>query len=696
MNERTYIVDIGLTMHKGDDGSKPRNDKQELHCKCGFVHLYNGKVKRNVVINKQGAFQDSHSLESVQCPNCKTTYPEKYTKKPIILTPNGNVMISTNYRCVDIELGGEIISYLLKERKYALYNQREHKIEVKSATDFLEFNKNTGRTKLFIDNSHLRDVRHLRSKAYDINTKQFETDVYFEPSISNFTMLTQFFGYSPNIEFEGLENTFHFFNNLSEHWPDYDEIIKLPVFNQLLESYKIYSKTINENGESKEIQYQLLPDSYGGDELEEVEVNPGEYLALINDFAVYFIAAISYSNITTIFLTKGISFFNNFIQSEFICHPNVYRAHKATYPAKIMEVSVNFTQNGVAKGKGYLQISSILLKNISDMPDIKYLYLFNELDLITKTELENLFINHEKDSVWGVIAVLTSYGNSVMGKLNIRHIEHIIKHRLYENYSNDFMTEYLDTIKTINLIIENQPKVKRLIENNKQRLSASEIQGYYDYINVKENLIFEAKTARKLKAIHDNLSALHATFQDSVEAEKYFTVVQPLFEEYNEEIDDVSFTIIPSAMELHKEHLLMSHCINTYLKQINELSYLAIHVEHTISKERATLGLRRSGDKLFFDQLKGYKNSRATKEFIDTVIKYLDKKEISNSGYSGDLRPDESLVKKMDDYLSKEEVERIKSLKLDKNKNITADDIGISQEKAQAIINQLGSNSTSI
>ena len=72
----------------------------------------------------------------------------------------------------------------------------------------------------------------------------------------------------------------------------------------------------------------------------------------------------------------------------------------------------------------------------------------------------------------------------------------------------------------------------------------------------------------------------------------------------------------------------MQHCIYTYLNRICERGYLAINVTHKLSKERATAGFFRNGEKLELDQLKGYYNSRATSEMIQAVMEFCKKNKI--------------------------------------------------------------------
>ena len=104
----------------------------------------------------------------------------------------------------------------------------------------------------------------------------------------------------------------------------------------------------------------------------------------------------------------------------------------------------------------------------------------------------------------------------------------------------------------------------------------------------------------------------------------------------------------------------MSHCIYTYLDRVVNRDYIAVHVQHIISNERATLGLYRKNGSLEFDQLKGYRNSRATREMIEGVLEFLEINKIKSQSRNSDLTPSPGQQVRMHDYLSDEEVMEIK------------------------------------
>jgi predicted metal-dependent hydrolase len=128
----------------------------------------------------------------------------------------------------------------------------------------------------------------------------------------------------------------------------------------------------------------------------------------------------------------------------------------------------------------------------------------------------------------------------------------------------------------------------------------------------------------------------------------------------NSVIGDVELTVVPTLEDLNKEGMMMSHCIYTYLDRVVNRDYIAVHVQHSISNERATLGLYRKNGSIEFDQLKGYRNSRATREMIEAVLEFLDINKIKSQSRNSDLTPSPGQQVRMHDYLSDEDVMQIR------------------------------------
>jgi hypothetical protein len=128
----------------------------------------------------------------------------------------------------------------------------------------------------------------------------------------------------------------------------------------------------------------------------------------------------------------------------------------------------------------------------------------------------------------------------------------------------------------------------------------------------------------------------------------------------NCQIGDIVFEVVRDTQRLNLEGLQMQHCIYTYLNRICDRTYLAVNVTHLLSKERATAGFYRTGDKLEFDQLKGFYNSRATREVIEATIEFCKKNKISTRN-SYDLSFDSGRTRPMPGQLSEKELAELRA-----------------------------------
>jgi hypothetical protein len=160
-------------------------------------------------------------------------------------------------------------------------------------------------------------------------------------------------------------------------------------------------------------------------------------------------------------------------------------------------------------------------------------------------------------------------------------------------------------------------------------------------LELKEKMIFKCKDYKTLKDIHDDYSSRFNAMKDLRKAEIFKKAIS-YFENLNTVIGDVEFNVVSTTERLNLEGLQMNHCIYTYLNRICDGNYLAINVNHLITKEKATAGFVRNGNKLELEQLKGFYNSRATKELIETTIDFCNKNKISINTFNSDLTPDES------------------------------------------------------
>ena len=151
--------------------------------------------------------------------------------------------------------------------------------------------------------------------------------------------------------------------------------------------------------------------------------------------------------------------------------------------------------------------------------------------------------------------------------------------------------------------------------------------------------------------------------KDAKKSEFYLKAVAP-FVHLNMTIGDVKLEVVESAERLNLEGLQMQHCIYTYLNRICDKNYLAINVTHLITKERATAGFVRKGKEIYLEQLKGYYNSRASAELIESVMLFCSEHKInSKSTYSSDMTPDYSRQRLMPGQISEEKLASIRASK---------------------------------
>lgn len=701
--KRSYIVDLGYTMLRPERMNPTTGvDNQELFCKCGTRYKYKGKVKKEVVIHSGPIQYDKFSLDSIVCPNCHEKYDLSNT--PHLLEPDLQKIVECNYfRKTFIDSKNQQISSLIRERKYALFRREDSTLKEISIYDQLSFNHETRKSILFINNSvfpdeNLAQIEPENDSLNSINSdEKIRENNFFEKNISvtiaagNLFKLKQFFGHILDVQYVNLEEAFLYFKELSKFVPDFDEMSNLPFISSIWDSYHIFSEKINLGGVEKIIEYRLVDDEFSfSEEKVKEEFQPGIYLNCLSSIADLFLAVTSYSNLTTLYLTKGYVFFEEFIKSKLCAFTNVLNYHSATYPNKIIEVAMNYNQAGALKpnkedvklpldsykGKesksqitnNLLKISNVICNSIKYPKDIEVVKNFYDKSYLNKTELEILLNKYDDSEVFPVLGFL-GQSSSKSDVLSFRHIEHIIRYKLYENYSTDFLNSYLDTIRTINSIIDTQGKVKEYIKKRGTSLSAMEKEALKGYLDVKPSLLFEAKNSRALKRLHDNMSVLYSTFQDATKVARYAEAVEKRLN-MNRIINYISLEVIPSAIELQREHQVMHHCINTYLDRIGRGEYLAVRCVDIISNEQATLGLVINNKSITFDQLKAFWNSRATPHIISAVQEFCKIHKIDERvGTTRDLTVDNSSVRRTEDCLEPKDSMNIRMLLEEEQKN---------------------------
>jgi len=672
MLKHSYIVDIGGTTFKPSKFNTTGQgvDNQELFCTCGGRHKYNQKIKKDVLIINIAIFQNEDNLESIKCPYCQTVYSQE--NQLAILEPGVGVLKDINYFLKTHKLiNGQKVIRLVRERFYAIYDEKEQTVKEQSVFDELNYNYETKKITIFINNSLFKDnfIEKILDPTNDTSDSSknllsiFKTNISNDISFNSLMQIKQFFNFNVDISYSNLEFCFHFLNEVGSTLIDFNKIKSEQYFiSQLWENYKIFlEKKEIAPGKTIYKRYVYTEDEFSfGDDKVKIELQPSTYLGCITSSANILFSINCLNELITIFLTKKYIFFNSFICSEYIVNPNVYKLYKATNPLRIFEISTNYTRSGKLKVNKdftavsnkdlnkdqteeihdiakYLKITNLIFNKISQVNDIKYLKSFSQKNYVSKLELEQLLQKYNSSDLFQVFCFL---GESDRKKeIKFKNVEHIIRHKLHIGFEKDFLTYYCDTVKTIQNIVSTQEKVVSYIKQH-PNISITERESLGVYLSVKESDIFEVKNSKDLKKIHDNYSILYSVFQDAAKVEAYAHSIEK-HKDINDEVDFFQFEVIPSAYELQREHKVMSHCINTYIDKIIRGDYLAVRVVDKISNEHSTLGLIISEKTIKFDQLKSYQNSRSSQYLIAAVNKFFNLKNIDSShGSAWDLQAD--------------------------------------------------------
>ncbi len=662
-----YIVDIGLSTFRPSKFNSKSSSGQELFCRCGGRLKYQQKVKREILIVNVPVYQADYDLEAISCPYCNEIYDEK--NKINILEPNTGSLMEVSFFTKKHTLeDGSKVWRLVKQRFYAYYDEKLPQNGVKEILvyDEISFNYNTGELSIFIDNSNFKDTYTGIIIKSVLETDKEGQEPFLEQNISNqisfYTLdkVKQFFTFNSEIIYNNLESCFEYLKEIGENQIDFDKLKKseYTYISTFWEEYKIHLEKIDKKNTFEYKRYRFVEDEFSAtNEKVKMEFHSGSYLNSLYTIAISIFSLQLYPSLITIFLTKNFKFFDSFIKSDTIVNPNVFKFHGATYPAKIIEIAANYTRTGSKKvlnskfsqriedkqnevkqtENEYLQISNLIFKKISQEKDINKLKAFYEKNYLTKLQLEQLYQKYSENDLYSVFGFLGE--SDKRDVLEFRHIEHIIKYKLYKDIGSDFINVYCDTIKILKDIVRTQPTVIKHINSNVS-ISTKEKESLSVYLTIKESDVFEKKSGNDLKKFHDNLSILFSVFQDAAKVEAYANAIEK-FENINVDIDFYQFEIIPSAYELQREHKVMKHCINTYIDRIIRGNYLAVRVVDRISNEHSTLGINVDYKNLKFDQLKSYQNSRSSPYLINAVMKFFTYAKIdSSNGSAWDLKPD--------------------------------------------------------
>lgn len=625
----TFIVDLSETMIVSSLGDG-NEDKQKLFCNCGHSQEYNSKIMRNVVKNYDELTEDSESLQSIVCKSCGSEY--NYNKKVYLLSPNKDELYHINYSIEDI---GDKKFVVKKSKNYANYNSSKDTIKYKEVIDYVEFNLKTKKVKASI-NGPFEKSESLHPLSKDGNTFNENVD------ITNVSVYEEFFFFVDSVKYTGLESAYEALEKIKPEIKDLSKFEHVRFLDFLSKNNEII-KEHDDNGDL--VYFQFVDSGFGDGQKMKRKLISGDYLFNLLNCYKLFTSVVTFEYSSTIIITKEFEFFKKWIQSKYICKPEVYKKHNATNPNSILEVSMRYDAKGEIRdvfkkekeldfdleNDGVLKISSTIYNSINYISNLDVLNDVYSEGMLKKSEIEYLLQKYDNKRLYSVLSKFVSNNKRNRGEiLENKHLEHILKNGIDQaEKQSDYITVYSDTIRVINLL------------------------------ELKDKVLFKCKDYAAIKELHDDYTARFNAMKDAKKAELFAKSAEP-FLKYNNTIGDIEFEVVPSTERLNLEGLQMHHCIYTYLNRICERNYIAINVNHKLSKERATAGFVRKGDKLELEQLKGFYNSRASAEIINATIEFcnMNKFKVSNSNY--DLQPDSSRQNFMPGQLNEQELAELR------------------------------------
>ena len=630
----SFIVDLSASMvvSKISEDSNVSSKGQILYCKCGNVQRFKGKLVRNVIKNYDELTEDSESLKSITCTSCNRVYDN--LKKLYLLEPNLRELYSVDY---GLEVKEEESSFTIKRVKGAVeYCSSKDALMFNKSVDILEVDLLKKQSRIKLSTPSVIDLKSIDALSKSDENKVID-DGDLNVDITNVKILEEFFAYSDSINYSGFENILKSLDLTKVHIKDLDKFDSV----YFIDFIKSKSKIEIEKSESGSIEYyQNLDSGFGDGKMVKKKLNLGDYLFNSMNGYKLLLSVLSFESASCIIHTKGYNFFKMWSESNYIHNPRLYADRKSTNPHSIIEMSMRETYNKHADGSDlsrYLKISSTIYNSIKLMSHMDTLNKAYYYKLTSKNQLEFLLQNYELDRVYSVLhSILNNQRVTDDVLLEFKNIKHILDNKIDEG--NDYVVIYMDTIRVV------------------------------DLLEVKPKVLFKCKNYNQLKELHDDYSARYNAMKDAKKAEFYSKSVSS-FIKLNIQIGDVKFEVVETAERLNLEGLQMHHCIYTYLNRICEKKYIAINVTHLITKERATAGFVRAGDKLELEQLKGYYNSRATQELIESTIMFCDKNKINvKNTYSSDMTPSKDRQRMMPGQISEEELFEIRKKELNNSK----------------------------
>ena len=182
--------------------------------------------------------------------------------------------------------------------------------------------------------------------------------------------------------------------------------------------------------------------------------------------------------------------------------------------------------------------------------------------------------------------------------LSFEQIESFFNNNLHKNTNVDILTVFIDTIRILRLMGNDENQVIGLDDTS-------------------------------VMTLHDKLSSEYVGTVDAVKSLEYEKAINP-FKNLTGNYGRIKIELIKSLKELNHEGVRMQHCIATYDDFIIRKQYIGFRVYNKNNGERLTLGCYRvnSSNELLFNQLKGLGNSPAKKDSCLAIINFCNEKDI--------------------------------------------------------------------
>lgn len=656
----------------GKEGGQNRKYEQHLFCRCGHKQKVKVGLKRILLKNAENVYEDKYDVDSIKCETCGEVF--SVLNNLLGIKQGQNVLAEISFQSEDLDLGNKVLRNLKRNRKYFHYVESEDEIKDFTVTDIISYDSNNAQISVFSDSTDMKNGGFsgnlLKSPSTapvldQVNSvKNTKLEVF---DLSKSKMIESFFSFDGSVNYVDIEIAFDYIDGLLSKTYDYESISN----EKFVSDFRVSKKVLSEIVDGKTIRFVMKKDMFGRNSLVKKRLDPGDYVNRLQKFAEICFIMISYQSISTLYKLKGLVFLHEAYKGGYLAPQNVLDYQRATSPAKILEVCCRHyfstrgdrgntllglehkTEKNNPEMEDDFRISPVVFKSIVEPEDAMVIYRFHRKGIVSKTETESLFQRFDSEDVIEVMSKLVSGSNLRSVKLDMRHINHILKNRIFDDHSNDWLSIYYDTINSLRLIVE-------IIRARKEQ--GKSISGLGKLAKISDDKLLEIKTFQKLKVLHDEMTAVYRALEDEGKDLKYRSVVKE-YSKMNSKLNMFDFKVIPNLNELSKEGLVMHHCIYTYLNDIASGNYLAVRVKDLISKERATMGLKIDKGKLHLQQLKGYYNSRPTALLIETALAYCENMEIAIQSqflHTSDIQPNQSLEKRMREYLDPSEAARLR------------------------------------